>query len=123
MHACLYDMHALSYKQTTTNTAVESCSLLSVVNMLPVAGQMSTNTQMIVGLHILLLFRETQFITIMEPPLVPKCYFYLKQQVLGQVTPKPTEVVRASALRFPDLNRSLDFLPCENNDNSLQILL
>ena len=38
----------------------------------------------------------------------------LKQQVLGLVTPNPTEVIRASALRFPDLNRSLDFLPCEN---------
>ena len=37
----------------------------------------------------------------------------LKQQVLGQVTPKPTEVIRASALRFPDLNRTMDFLPCE----------
>ena len=49
----------------------------------------------------------------------PKCLHWivivcLKQQVLGQVTPKPTEVMRASALRFPDLNRSLDFLPREN---------
>ena len=40
-------------------------------------------------------------------------YFDLKQQVLGQVTPKPTEVTRRSALHFPDLNRNLDFLPCE----------
>ena len=53
---------------------------------------------------------------VMEPPfqmLILKCYFYLKQQVLGLVTPKPTEVIRASALHFPDLNRSLDFLPRE----------
>jgi len=27
------------------------------------------------------------------------------------VTPKPTEVIRTSALRFPDVNRSTDFLP------------
>ena len=40
-------------------------------------------------------------------------FFDLKQQVLGQVTPKPTEVTRRSALHFPDLNRNLDFLPCE----------
>ena len=57
-HALASAVVALSYKQTTTNTAVESCSLLSVVNMLPVAGQMSTNTQIIVGPHILLLFRK-----------------------------------------------------------------
>ena len=31
------------------------------------------------------------------------------------MTPKPTEVIRTSALRFPDVNRSIDFLPCETN--------
>ena len=63
---------------------------------------------------------ETQFTTlmVMESPfqmfvLICFCFFYLKQQVLGLVTPKPTEVIRASALRFPELNRSLDFLPRE----------
>ena len=35
------------------------------------------------------------------------------QQVLSLVTPKPTEVIRTSAFRFPDVNRSTDFLPRE----------
>ena len=35
------------------------------------------------------------------------------QQVLNLVTPKPTEVIRTSAFRFPDVNRSTDFLPRE----------
>jgi len=33
------------------------------------------------------------------------------------VTPKPTEVIRTSALRFPDANRSTDFLPCETRSD------
>ena len=40
-------------------------------------------------------------------------FFILKQQVLSLVTPNPTDVIRASALHFPDSNRSLDFLPRE----------
>ena len=35
------------------------------------------------------------------------------QQVLSLVTPNPTEVIRTSAFRFPDVNRSTDFLPRE----------
>ena len=39
--------------------------------------------------------------------------FCLTQQVLGLVTPKPTEIIRATASRFPNLNRNMDFLPRE----------
>ena len=35
------------------------------------------------------------------------------RQVLSLVTPKPTEVIRTSAFRSPDVNRSTDFLPRE----------
>ena len=42
------------------------------------------------------------------------------QQVLSLVTPKPTEVIRTSAFRFPDVNRSTDFLPREKKcDNKI----
>ena len=85
------------------------------VNMLPV-GQ--DKCQQTAGLHSThpVFVPETQFttLTVMEPPFcIEVLFFYLKQQVLGLVTPKPAEVIRASALRFPDLNRSLDFLPRE----------
>ena len=45
----------------------------------------------------------------------------LKQQILGQVTHKPTEVIRASTLRFPDINRGLDFLPQRLSDEQLTL--
>jgi len=35
----------------------------------------------------------------------------LLKQVLDQVSPKPTEVIRATALRYPQKNRSNEFLP------------
>jgi len=35
--------------------------------------------------------------------------------------PKPTEVIGMSAFRYPDVNRSTDFLPCETKyDNKIQ---
>ena len=42
------------------------------------------------------------------------------QQVLSLVTLKPTEVIRTSAFRFPDVNRNTDFLPREKKcDNKI----
>ena len=35
------------------------------------------------------------------------------------MTPKPTEVIRTSALRFPDVNRSTDFLPRETRQKMM----
>ena len=86
--------------------------------MLPV-GQ--DKCQQMAGLHSThpVFVPETQFTTLMviELPfqmfVLKFFFFYLKQQVLGLVTSKPTEVIRASAFRFPELNRSLDFLPRE----------
>ena len=40
------------------------------------------------------------------------CSDNLLKQVLDQVSPKPTEVIRATALRYPQKNRSNEFLPC-----------
>ena len=40
-------------------------------------------------------------------------FLSVSTQVLSLVTPKPTEVIRTSALRFPDVNRNADFLPRE----------
>ena len=54
------------------------------------------------------------------------------QQVLSLVTPKPSEVIRTSAFRFPDVNRSMDFLPretkcdikiCRRSENHLCLFL
>ena len=53
-----------------------------------------------------LLFMQTNRMTISST-------ICLYQQVLSLVTPKPTEVIRNSAFRFPDVNRSTDFLPRE----------
>ena len=39
------------------------------------------------------------------------CSDNLLKQVLDQVSPKPTEVIRATALRYPQKNRSNEFLP------------
>ena len=39
------------------------------------------------------------------------CSGNLLKQVLDQVSPKPTEVIRATALRYPQKNRSNEFLP------------
>jgi len=43
--------------------------------------------------------------------------FETQFHVLSLVTPKPTEVIRTSALRFPDVNRSTDFLPRETRND------
>jgi len=49
--------------------------------------------------------------------LILAIWLCLHQQVLSLVTPKPTEVIRTSALRFPDVNRSTDFLPRETRSD------
>ena len=70
---------------------------------------------MIVEIHAHPVFVQSSLMLLEpRPKMLINVIVFLKQQVLGLVTPNPTEVIRASALRFPDLNRSLDFLPREN---------